>query len=179
MTPTAYYNADESTLAFKPTRGGHWAPLYTEENMSIESIELWHKRARPNPTDKDFSIQVACHLEEVVEMLDTLMFDHGSPMPGSGTLARSALDTLSAALKKGYATASVLDRKELLDSLADQIVTAVGVGHCAGMQTAKACERVNTSNWTKTVDGEFIRDANGKIAKPATYVAPDLEGLYG
>jgi len=146
--------------------------------MTIESIELWHKRARPNPTDKDFSIQVAVHLEEIVEMLDTLMFDHGSTMPGKGTLARSALDTLSTALKKGYATASVLDREEFLDSLADQIVTAVGVGHCAGMKTAEACTRVNTSNWTKTVDGEFQRDAQGKITKPATYVAPDLSGLF-
>ena len=144
----------------------------------IEAIELWHKRARPEPTDRDLNTQLGCHFEEFVEMLDTLVFDNGAEMLGEHTLARTALHNLSQSLKKGLITATITDRKEFLDSLADQVVTAVGTGHCAGMRTAEACERVNASNWTKTVDGEFIRDANGKIAKPATYVAPDLTGLY-
>lgn len=146
--------------------------------MSIESIELWHRRARPEPTDKDFNVQLGCHLEEIVEMLDTLVFDNGTEMLGEHTLARSALNSLSNTLKRGYVTAGIIDRGEFLDSLADQVVTAIGAGHCAGMKTAEACERVNTSNWTKTVDGEFQRDANGKITKPSTYVPPDLKGLY-
>jgi len=57
-------------------------------------------------------------------------------------------------------------------------VTAVGVAHCAGMNAPVALERVDTSNWTKTVNGEFLRDANGKLVKPTTYCAPNLEGLY-
>jgi len=40
--------------------------------MSVDSIEMWHKRARPNPTDKDFNVQLGCHFEEIVEMLDAL-----------------------------------------------------------------------------------------------------------
>lgn len=146
--------------------------------MSIESIELWHRRARPEPTQRDFATQLGCHLEEVVEMMDTLAFNQGYDMPGHLTLARTALDSLATALKRGYMTATVTDREEFLDSLADQVVTAIGAGHCAGMKPAEAIERVNVSNWTKTVDGEFQRDANGKITKPSTYVPPDLEGLY-
>lgn len=46
--------------------------------MSIESIELWHKRARPEPTDKDFNVQLGCHLEEVVEMLGTTPISGGT-----------------------------------------------------------------------------------------------------
>ena len=147
--------------------------------MSIESIELWHRRARPEPTARDFDVQLGCHLEEIVEMLDTLMFDHGASMRGQLTLARTSLDSLSQALKKGYMTASIADRNGFLDSLADQIVTATGCGHCASMQTSEALRRVNASNWSKfDDDGQPIRDANGKIAKGPGYKEPDLEGLY-
>lgn len=147
--------------------------------MSIESIELWHRRARPEPTARDFDVQLGCHLEEIVEMLDTLTLNQGSDMPGHLTLARTALDSLATALKRGYMTAAVVDREGFLDSLADQLVTAIGAGHCAGMQTAEALRRVNASNWSKfDDDGQPIRDANGKIAKGPGYKEPDLEGLY-
>jgi predicted HAD superfamily Cof-like phosphohydrolase len=147
--------------------------------VSIESIELWHKRARPEPSEHDFNVQLGCHLEEVVEMIECLRGDERGDY--LLTMAEETMRQLADALKAGEAKA-ILDggnRKAFLDSLADQIVTAVGVGHCAGMQTAKACERVNTSNWSKyDENGQPTFDANGKIAKPATYVAPDLEGLF-
>lgn len=145
--------------------------------MTLDSIELWHRRARPNPTDRDFQTQLGCHLEEFVEMLECLRGADTADQLWLKALANKAA-LLSVGLKEGAVQVEVIDRKGFLDALADQVVTAVGTGHCAGMQTAKACERVSTSNWTKTVDGEFQRDANGKIMKPATYVAPDLEGLY-
>lgn len=147
--------------------------------MSIESIELWHKRARPEPSEHDFNVQLGVHLEELAEMLECV---HGTDEDTDDQVValRMAVDEMAHRLKTAKAWVRITpgNRKAFLDSLADQIVAAVGVGHCAGMQTAEACVRVNTSNWTKTVDGEFIRDANGKIAKPATYVAPDLSGLY-
>ena len=145
----------------------------------IESIELWHRRARPTPTERDFSIQLGCHLEEIVEMLDALVFDLPTgEMLGEHTMARSALNELSQYLKKNVAIAVAFDREEFLDSLADQVVTAIGVGYCAGMKTSDACRQVNQSNWSKFVDGQPVFDAQGKIAKPATYVPPDLTGLF-
>jgi ABC-type branched-subunit amino acid transport system substrate-binding protein len=147
--------------------------------VSIDTIELWHKRARPNPTERDFNVQLGCHLEEVAEMLNELV---GEDFKASDALAAAydAVSILATALKQGEFSVWVPDmyRKDFLDSLADQIVTATGVGHCAGMQTAHAVRRVDQSNWTKYVDGQPVFDANGKIAKPDSYQPPNLEGLY-
>ena len=152
--------------------------------MTIESIELWHKRARPEPSEHDFNVQLGVHLEELAEMLECVHgTDDGTDDDTDDQVValRMAVDEMAHTLKKakGWVRITPGNRKAFLDSLADQIVTAVGVGHCAGMQTAKACERVNTSNWSKyDENGQPTFDANGKIAKPATYVAPDLEGLF-
>lgn len=74
----------------------------------MKSIELWPKRARPNPTDKDFSVQLDCHFEELAEMMDTLCvfgsFD-GLPL----TEAHAAVSKLAELLKGGTALASIDD----------------------------------------------------------------------
>jgi hypothetical protein len=153
--------------------------------MSIDSIALWHKRARPTPSHRDFDVQVGCHLEEVLEMLETLEFSYTDefgtylPVKGHNTAAYSALKQLADNLKSGATEARITDRMDLLDSLADQVVTAVGVGHCAYMGVTDACAQVNSSNWSKFDDnGQPIFDAKGKIAKGPRYAPPDLEGLY-
>lgn len=141
--------------------------------MSIESIELWHRRARPEPTAVNFGVQLGCHFEEINEMLDTLKFDGGY-----GNL-RYELKLLASRLKTGEEVATIVDRKEFLDAAADQIVTAVGIGHCAGMRTAESIAEVNRSNWSKfDENGNPIFNADGKIMKGPNYKAPNLEGLY-
>jgi drug/metabolite transporter (DMT)-like permease len=58
-------------------------------------------------------------------------------------------------------------------------VTGIGSAYCAGMKAADACERVNTSNWSKfDVDGNPIFNENGKISKGPNYTPPDLTGLF-
>ena len=37
-----------------------------------KAVELWFERAVPEPTVKNQYVQLACHLEEVFEMLDDL-----------------------------------------------------------------------------------------------------------
>ena len=141
--------------------------------MSIDSIELWHRRARPDVTTKTFDVQLGCHLEEVVEMLACLKFN------GGWHNLRYELTLLADRLKSGGETAIICDRKELLDSLADQIVTAVGVGHNAGMKTSEAVDAVNRSNWSKFDDEGFpIFNEHGKIAKGPNYKRPILDNLY-
>ena len=143
--------------------------------MSTESIELWHKRARPEPTDKDFSVQLGCHFEEIEEMMTTIITDDD----GLWQEVRSQIYVLSKLLKLGELKARVDDRKEFLDSIADQVVTGIGAAYCAGMRAADACDRVNTSNWSKfDHNGQPIRDANGKIKKGPNYQPPVLDGLY-
>ena len=147
--------------------------------MTIESLNLWHKRARPAPTEESFNVQLGCHLEEVVEMLETLYISEDGEDSDEAWNARGLLNRCAEKLKSGKSTATVVDRKEFLDSLADQIVTAVGVAHCAEMNIVAACEEVNTSNWSKfDSNGMPVFDSNGKILKPVSYKQPNLAGMY-
>lgn len=147
---------------------------------TLQSIAKWHQQARPNPGDKDFNVQLGCHLEEVCEMLEALTFAAGNwpPIVGIATGAHEMLSTLAQHLKTQEVGVTIDDRAELLDSLADQVVTAVGVAHCAGMDFPGALTEVDRSNWSKFVDGQPQFDRNGKIAKPTTYRKPDLTGCF-
>jgi predicted HAD superfamily Cof-like phosphohydrolase len=148
--------------------------------MSIESIELWHKRARPNPTEQSFNVQLGCHLEEIVEMIEALRFSYkngtGVEMPGKNSMIYQQLKDFSDGLKAGRITASVANRKELIDAMADQVVTSVGVAHTANMKITRAVDIVNTSNWSKfSPEGQPYFDQDGKVLKGPNYVPPALE----
>lgn len=143
--------------------------------MSTEAIELWHKRARPEPTAADFNVQLGCHFEEIEEMMQSIVTDDEEVWQE----VRSQVYVLSKLLKLGELKARIENRNEFLDSIADQVVTGIGVAYCAGMNGAAACERVNASNWSKfDHNGQPIRDANGKITKGPNYQPPVLDGLY-
>ena len=141
--------------------------------MSTDLIEMWHQRARPTPSHKDFNVQLGCHVEEFTEMLEALALENYHLVP-----LMDKLIELSEGLKKGTIETAYIDPVPLLDSLADQVVTAVGVGHCAKMKVTEAVHRVNRSNWSKfDNDGKPIRDANGKIIKGPNYAPPELGDL--
>lgn len=149
--------------------------------MSIKDTENWFKKAVPNPTDDNLQTQVGCHFEELGEMVQKIT--------GQDKIAETAIrrfqedvEFIATALKTKNIKVSVLrtDRKEFLDALADQVVTATGCAHMAGMNLPEALERVNTSNFSKfDENGNPFFDENGKIVKnKATYVQPDLSGLF-
>ena len=141
--------------------------------MSLDKVELWHQRARPNPNAEDMGVQMGCHAEEFLEMLETLV-----PTMVVRTAMKAVAD-LADLWKSGVQVPMITDREAMLDSLADQIVTAVGVGHCATMNVPKAVEEVNNSNWSKfDRDGNPIFKPNGKVAKGPDYKEPNLTGLY-
>ena len=143
--------------------------------MTTEAIELWHRRARPEPTAADFNVQLGCHFEEIVEMMDSVDTSDEELWRD----VRMQMYVLSRLLKINELKATINDRKEFLDSIADQVVTGIGAAYCAGMKGAAACDRVNTSNWSKfDENGQPIRDANGKITKGPNYQPPVLDGLY-
>ena len=138
-------------------------------------ITLWHKRARPHPTEVDADVQIGCHLEEVVEMLDAM--EGADPLTRNRiAVARQALAMLADGLKSKSYEVEIIKRKEVLDSLCDQVVTSVGVAHCLGMDIDKGLDIVNTSNWSKfDENGNPIFDANGKIKKGPRYTPPHLD----
>ena len=135
--------------------------------MTLSSIANWFTQAVPTPTDKTRAVQIGVHLEEVAEMATSI----------GETFIAERIALIATQFKRDSAVElhePGIDRTELLDSLADQIVTAVGVAHMFGFNIQGALAEVNRSNWSKFVDGKPVFDANGKIAKPATYSPPDL-----
>jgi hypothetical protein len=146
--------------------------------MTLPLINIWHEKARPTPTEADLRVQLGCHVEEMAEMFDT--FDAGLSESGNAAIAfaAAALTRVADMLKTGAMDVRIHDRKELLDSLCDQIVTAVGVGHCSKLNVVEGCRRVNDSNWSKFENGEPLRDMHGKITKSPNYQPPALDGLY-
>lgn len=145
---------------------------------TIHHITQWHQLARPQPDARAFSAQLGAHIEEFVEMLramDLLNVEIDDRVVYE-------LEILAADLKLGKTTLdphhpradSLFSREELLDSLADQVVTAAGVAHCAGMDFQGALAEVNRSNWSKFENGAPVFMPGGKIAKGEFYTPPDL-----
>lgn len=139
--------------------------------MEIKEIKRWFEIAVPNPTIENVSVQYGCHLEEVAEMLE---------VTGDG-YELDAIRDLSSSYKANnpHFTKSLLemgesDKIELLDSLCDQIVTAIGVAHMMGMDIEGALKEVNDSNMSKFEDGKAVFNENGKIKKGKHYRKPNL-----
>lgn len=140
--------------------------------MDIQEIIEWFKAAKPEPTEKDKSTQIGCHFEEVSEMLQAL------------SCIKEQVDDVSQEFYSSDAIDKDIDGKvmelpenwqiELLDSICDQIVTAIGVGYMMGFDMVGALDEVNKSNWSKFKDGVPAFDENGKIAKADGYFKPDL-----
>ena len=126
----------------------------------------WFQLAVPNPTDKNKSVQIGCFFEEVHEVVQALG-EH--PFEDLSDIS----DDYKAYDGELYLTDA--QRIELLDGLCDTIVTAVGVAHMFGMDIMGAMSEVNRSNFSKFVDGKPVFNEQGKIAKPTTYSAPNLE----
>lgn len=163
---------------------GHHYPYLPKTNMyklhTVESINQWHTLARPNPDQKAFNVQLGCHLEELAEMLETIdfTFEDYPEIVGKETHMYAVLVAAAYDLKHNKISARVTDRRKFIDSVGDQVVTSIGVAHCAGMNAPKAIKEVNKSNWSKFVEGKPMFNEHGKIAKPDTYQEPDLEGCY-
>jgi hypothetical protein len=141
-------------------------------------VNEWHRRACPQPDDKAFNVQLGCPLEEIDEMLACL---DGADVATSDILRRTMhhVSMLANLLKHGGGSVTITHRGEFLDSLADQIVTATGVGYRAKMDVPNAVTEVDISNWSKfDENGQPIFNEFGKIAKGPNYKPPVLDGLY-
>jgi len=139
--------------------------------MKIEDIKKWFEIAKPNPTIEDACVQIGCHYEEFGEMCEALEDD----------LLEAEVELVSCAYKRkdpGYLNIVELlcekEKVKLLDSLCDQIVTAIGVAHMLGMDIEGALDEVNKSNHSKFEGGKAVLDENGKIRKGKDYFPPDL-----
>ena len=146
--------------------------MISENNDIITQTQKWFEVVVPNPTSKNISTQIGCHLEEVAEMLNAITSNNLERASQIEAL-RAAIDHVGNLLKKDNKIV-IKDSVELLDSLADQIVTATGVGTFLGMNVPGALAEVNRSNYSKFEDGEPVFNENKKVMKGKDYTPPDL-----
>ena len=148
----------------------------------ISSVHEWFTKAVPEPTDKNKSVQLGVHFEEIGEMLTALLKLDIQDTQAEAILA-SALSAMNALAKMFKNNEVRIDwwmhpviRKELLDSLLDQIVTSIGVSYMNGMDGPNGLDEVNRANWSKfDADGNPIFDENGKVKKGPDYDPPELD----
>lgn len=141
----------------------------------IQTIVKWFSDAKPNPTIDDASVQIGCHYEEFSEMAVALGDYKLSDNVDSNSFEYKTKDEYYVDGIKKVCTDDSL-KIELLDSLCDQIVTAVGVGQLIGLDIIGALNEVIASNDSKRMpDGSFPLDENGKITKESpNFFKPDL-----
>ena len=141
--------------------------------MNIEKIINWFKAAKPNPTEKDKATQIGAHFEEVSEMMAALSCNSAQAWQISQEFY--ACDAIDKDIDGDFVELPENWEVDLLDSLCDQIVTAIGVGYMMGFDMSGALKEVNLSNWSKfDGNGNPIFNKNGKIVKGKNYFKPDL-----
>lgn len=137
---------------------------------------LWFQKAVPEPQTKNLNVQTGVHFEEVVEMLAEMEgTDHHTRV--MIYQAADYLSNLAEHLKTSNADLkfTLKDEVKFLDALCDQVVTATGVAHMHGFLFHGAMIEVNSSNFSKFVDGEPLFDENRKVKKGPDYRQANLE----
>lgn len=147
--------------------------------MTIQNTVDWFKQAVPVPDKKTLGVQLGCHFEEGAEMLEAMAMDFTELHSRYMERAHQRIRSLSDALKSGAIQPELIQPLPMLDSLCDQIVTAIGVAHMLGFDIEGALNEVNRSNWSKFEDGKPVFDANGKIKKGRNYSEPNLLPYLG
>ena len=167
-----YYTDSGEVIATYPTV----APK--EPTEPVESILNWFKKANPVPDNKSIAVQIGCHIEEFREMLKSLQWVDEEKINAAYTQL-TEVETLFKSLGSSpktidFQSMNQEQKVELLDSLADQTVTATGIAYRMGFKFKEALNEVSASNWSKFENGEPVRDSNGKILKGKNYFKPNL-----
>lgn len=140
----------------------------------LQATKLFFDTAVPNPDVEKACIQIGCHMEEFVEMLDALGLQCSN--------VRRKVEVMANKFKSCHDFAKVcvrtLDKDAMLDAVIDQTVTAYGISHMLGFDHIGALGEVNRSNLSKFEDGKAVFK-NGKIAKGVNYTPPVLGPYLG
>lgn len=145
------------------------------EMNTLESIKEWFKAAKPNPTEKDKATQIGAYFEEVSEMMWALHCNNIANKTHELSEEFYISGTIDEDILGNFIILPEEWEIDLLDSLCDQIVTAIGVGYMMGFDMVGALQEVNLSNWSKfDENGNPIFNENGKIVKGENYFKPDL-----
>lgn len=147
------------------------------QQTELQRTYDWFKAAKPQPTADDFIVQLGVHFEEVSECLASLTpecCESEHLLAKAYSALHEFADALKATKKTGFSVFP-RDAVEFLDSLGDQVVTAVGTAYMRDLKIVPAMQEINRSNWSKfDENGNPIFLENGKIGKSSSYSPPNL-----
>lgn len=149
---------------------------------NYQRTAAWLHACGKQPSPRDLSVQIGCHLEEIAEFLAVVHIDgleSGSKAHSALSMATDFLTQAAHDLKKGIAQAviDVWDREKALDALCDAEVTGNGVAYLAGFDKEEADLAVLDANDAKLVNGKPVILPGGKIGKPEGWKAADLSQM--
>lgn len=139
------------------------------------NITEWFKRAKEFPTKDDLLVQIGCHYEEMGEFCSAADTKIKSEV---ASLMYNESGIWKARLTEERLEAILNDKerkREVVDALADTVVTAIGVLYELTGDPIGVLSEVNRSNWSKFENGVPVFDGNGKIKKGEHYSKPDLD----
>lgn len=132
---------------------------------------------------KGFNARQAClytglQLEEMAEKIEAIM--GGCVTAESAMGLRHLIETLKThakVFKEGMREGDILrsTHKDLLDADFDLAWVSIGAMFSTSIDAIGAIEHGNYTNLDKFRGGKCVKDANGKIQKPADWQSPDFE----
>ena len=128
--------------------------------------------ANDAPGTDRFPVQLGCHLEEVVEMLNEV-YVADSDVNSALEEACIELTKAAEALKSGQQEVAVGNPEAFEDSLLDQLVTGTGLLKMRGADVAESVARVDVANFTKFVEGKPVYKDGGKVGKGQNFWNPE------
>lgn len=178
----------EHSYVFVPGIGEHF-PLnvgasliqsnFFQADVALNITE-WFRRAKEFPTKDDLLVQIGCHFEEMGEFCDAVDKDPQNIKPPSAGLMEDKAHVWKT--KTSFSKECLEDtlndkerKREVVDALADTVVTAIGVLYELTGDPIGVLTEVNRSNWSKFENGMPVYDENGKIKKGEHYSQPDLD----
>jgi predicted HAD superfamily Cof-like phosphohydrolase len=114
------------------------------------------------------------------ELAETLGVVAEGAIDGNGRADIAALVTrlksMSMALRQGIHMGDVMrcTHTELLDGMLDTAWVSFGAAISTSISAASAWQEVARANFDKFPNGQALRDAGGKVMKPAGWRGPDL-----
>lgn len=142
--------------------------------MSVfADVNVWMESAgqAETPCDRLTALYIGLQCEELAEKLDVLGFK------GTSTILQDLGNDIKAGVhdeRVFRAFRSYEDSIKLLDADMDLIWVTAGAANAQWCDSEGAWEELVKSNYSKFKDGQAIKDKNGKIVKPDTYIAPDF-----
>ena len=128
--------------------------------------------ANDAPGTDRFPVQLGCHLEEVVEMLNEV-YVADSNVNSALEEAIANLTKAAEALKAGQQEVAVDNAEAFEDSILDQLVTGTGLLKMRGANVAESVARVDVANFTKFVEGKPVYKDGGKVGKGPNFWNPE------